>query len=167
MKKHAVSLCIAGILILNCGVLFAAPMSGHADHEHMAEIAAGSHHADVVKHKACPHCGMDRGKFAHSRMLITYADRSTVGVCSLHCAVTEMKASKGRTIQKIEVGDADSRQLIIAEQATWVTGGSKRGVMSRVAKWAFAKKDDAVAFIKKNGGQLATYKEALALAEKD
>ena len=33
---------------------------------------------DQVKHPSCPYCGMDRTKFAHSRVLITYDDGTTV-----------------------------------------------------------------------------------------
>ena len=61
----------------------------------------------------------------------------------------------------------DARQLLPAEKAFWVIGGDKKGVMTKTPKWAFARKSAAEAFIKKSGGRLATYKEALALAEKD
>ena len=27
---------------------------------------------DVSQHRSCPFCGMDRGKFAHSRMVVRY-----------------------------------------------------------------------------------------------
>lgn len=166
MKISAIVAYVAVILLLGCGTVCAAPMSGHAGHEHKAE-SSGPLPADVARHKACPHCGMDREKFAHSRMLITYADGTTVGTCSLHCAVTETKAGKGKTVKKIEVADVQTKKLLDVEQATWVTGGTKRGVMTQVAKWAFAKKQDAAAFIRKNGGTLSTYKEALAMAEKE
>ena len=39
--------------------------------------------------------------------------------------------------------------------------------MTRVPKWAFASKGDAADFVKKNGGTLAVYKEALAQTEKE
>jgi nitrous oxide reductase accessory protein NosL len=154
-------------LVLSGGVVLANQMPGHTGHEHTIEASAGSNHADVVKFKACPHCGMDREKFAYSRMLITYSDGSSVGVCSLHCAVTELKANKVKSVKVVEVADVNTKILVDAEKAIWVLGGSRRGVMTRLAKWAFAKKDDAQTFIKKNGGRLATYKEAVALAEKD
>ncbi|MDD2308955.1 MAG: nitrous oxide reductase accessory protein NosL [Desulfuromonadaceae bacterium] len=126
-----------------------------------------STYADVKMHQACPHCGMDREKFAHSRMLITYSDGTSVGVCSIHCAVTELKANRGKKIKMVEVADLDTKKLVDAEKAIWVIGGSKKGVMTRTPKWAFAHKADAVAFVGKNGGQLATYKDALALAGKE
>lgn len=167
MKKHFLPFCAVAALILSGGTVVADQIPAHTGHEHTAEAAAGSSHADVEKHRACPHCGMDRDKFAHSRMLITYSDGSSVGVCSLHCVATELKAGKGNTIKAVEVADLNSKKLVDAEKAAWVIGGSKRGVMTLTAKWAFAKKDDAATFIRKNGGKLATYKEALALAEKE
>jgi len=154
-------------LVLSRGVALANQMPGHTGHGHTIEASAGSNHADVVKFKSCPHCGMDREKFSYSRMLITYSDGSSVGVCSLHCAVTELKANKVKSVKVVEAADVNTKILVDAEKAIWVLGGSRRGVMSRLAKWAFAKKDDAEAFVKKNGGRVATYKEAFALAEKD
>jgi nitrous oxide reductase accessory protein NosL len=166
MKK---SILFAAISLTLCGgAALAEHEPGHMDeHRHDAGAAAESSHADVKMHRACAHCGMDREKFAHSRMLITYGDGSSTGVCSIHCAATEFKASNGKTVKSIVVADLNSKKLIDAEKTVWVIGGSKKGVMTKTAKWAFAKTEDADAFIKKHGGKPATYKEALALAEKD
>ena len=38
---------------------------------------------DVHKSPSCAYCGMDRAKFAHSRMFVTYDDGSTFGACAL------------------------------------------------------------------------------------
>ena len=167
MLKRLALFCGVAVLILNCRITMAGQMPGHSAHEQTTETAVGTHHADVEKHKGCRHCGMDRGKFAHSRMLITYSDGQVVGVCSIHCGVTELKAGKGKTVKTVEVADLNTKKLVNAEKAIWVIGGSKKGVMTRTAKWAFTEKDAAAAFIKMNGGTLATYREALASAEKD
>lgn len=165
-------------IILAYAILVLSLLTGHtAAAEHGANHGGRDHknsgasvvspHADVVKHKACPHCGMDRDKFAHSRMLITYNDATTVGVCSLHCTATELKASRGKSIKSVEVADLDSKKLVAADKAFWVIGGSRKGVMTRTAKWAFAAKAAADEFMKKQGGKAAEYKEALMLAEKE
>jgi nitrous oxide reductase accessory protein NosL len=168
MKKQLVALFAAVFMTLSGGAASAGQNPGHMEgHQHGAGTAAETIHADVKMHQACPHCGMDREKFAHSRMLITYTDGTSVGVCSIHCTVTEVKSKRGKTIKTVEVADLNSKILVDAEKATWVIGGSKKGVMTRTPKWAFAQKDDAAAFISKNGGKLATYKEALTLAEKE
>lgn len=168
MQKNIVVILTAFTLILGGGSAIAEPKPGHmGGHQHAAGTSVESNHADVKKFQACAHCGMDREKFSYSRMLITYADGSSVGVCSIHCAATELKASKGKAVKSVEVADLNTARLVNAEKATWVTGGNRKGVMSKVPKWAFAKKDEAEAFIKKNGGNLANYSEALAMAEKD
>lgn len=168
MKKHIFVLIAVIALTLGAGAAVAEQKPGHMEgHRHGAGSAAESVHADIKAHQACPHCGMDREKFAHSRMLVTYTDGSSAGVCSIHCAATELKAGKGKTVNGVEVADLNSKKLVNAEKATWVIGGSRKGVMTRTPKWAFAKKDDATAFVGKNGGRLSSYKEALALAEKE
>ncbi len=59
------------------------------------------------------------------------------------------------------MADYNKKNLIDAEKAFWVIGGKKPGVMTKTAKWAFADKKDADAFIKENGGKLATFEDAM------
>ena len=115
---------------------------------------------------SCKHCGMDRTKFAHSRMVVNYSDGSSTGACSINCVVTDMKENK-KEVKSFQVGDYNTKKLIDAKTATWVIGGSKKGVMTPVAKWAFAEKKDAEAFVKKNGGKPATFDEVLKAAENE
>ncbi len=110
---------------------------------------------------------MDRGKFGHSRMEIVRADGTTVGVCSLHCAALELALSIDGAPKAVRVADMKTRNLIDADGATWVIGGSKPGVMTGRAKWAFAERGDAEAFVAENGGRLATFDEALQAAFED
>ena len=65
------------------------------------------------------------------------------------------------------MGDYTTRNLIDAEKAFWVIGGSKPGVMSKWAKWAFENKADAEKFIAENGGTLSTFDEAIKAAYED
>lgn len=117
--------------------------------------------------KSCQLCGMDRTTFAQSRMLIVYADGSKTGTCSVHCVAAELKANADKRVQSLLVADYNSKSLIDAKQATWVIGGKKRGVMTALPKWAFAKRSDADAFVKQNDGKVAGFDEAMALAEKE
>lgn len=119
---------------------------------------------DIQKDPSCKYCGMDRGKFAHSRMLVTYDDGSTLGTCSIHCLAIELALNIDKTPTLIEVGDYNSKALIDAEKAFWVIGGNKSGVMTQQAKWAFEKKEDAEKFIMENNGTLATFDEAMKAA---
>jgi copper chaperone NosL len=124
-------------------------------------------HDKVEAPRSCKRCGMDRAMFAQSRMIIVYADGKSVGTCSLQCAAAELMKNPGKKIKSLKVADFRSRALIDAKNATWVLGGKKSGVMTALPKWAFAKKDAALAFIAGNGGKLASFDEALALAEKE
>ena len=128
--------------------------------------ASGSD-SDITSHKSCKYCGMDREKFAHSRMLIEYDDGSTVATCSLHCIAVDMANTIDKTPKAIKVADYDSKELVDAEKAVWVIGGSKQGVMSRNAKWAFATKEKADAFIKVTGGKVADFDEVIKTAYED
>ena len=119
---------------------------------------------DVQKIPSCKFCGMDRGKFAHSRMLATYEDGTMLGTCSIHCLAVDLALNIDKTPRLLQVGDFNSKKLIDAEKAFWVIGGSKPGVMTQQAKWAFEKKEDAERFIMENGGTLATFDEALKAA---
>jgi len=122
---------------------------------------------DYKKIPSCKYCGMDREKFARSRMLIEYSDGTVVGACSLHCAAVDLALSIDKTPRSIMVGDYAGGALIEAEKAAWVLGGSKMGVMTGNAKWAFAQQGDAGKFIRENGGKLATYDEAMKSAYED
>ena len=115
----------------------------------------------------CGVCGMDRTMFAQSRMRITYADGSSAGTCSIHCAAENLQKNPGKKIGSLQVADYGTRLLIDAKRATWVIGGAKSGVMTALPKWAFAKKEDAQAFVKTNGGRLARFDQALVLATKE
>jgi copper chaperone NosL len=130
-------------------------------------VAASVRAERVESPKSCAQCGMDREFFAHSRMLILYADGTTAGVCSMNCAVTEMKQNKGKQVKSLLVADYARRVLTDARSATWVTGGKKPGVMTALPKWAFAKPEDAQRFVRENGGRITSFDDALDLALKE
>jgi hypothetical protein len=122
---------------------------------------------DVKKIPGCAYCGMDRAKFGHSRILIEYDDGVVGGMCSIHCAAIDLAIHIDKNPKAIQVGDYLTRKLIDTEKAFWVIGGNKPGVMSKRAKWAFEKKEEAETFIKENGGSLATFDEAMKAAYED
>lgn len=120
---------------------------------------------DISRHRSCSYCGMDRKMYGYSRMLIDYEDGTQTGLCSLHCAVTEMNAHKEKRISSLQVADRNSHELIPAEKAIWIIGGSKRGVMTARAKWAFAAKESAEKFVSAYGGKVVSWEAALAAAQ--
>lgn len=132
----------------------------------VAGIAMAVEQADIAQHASCKYCGMDRQKFAQSRMLIEYSGNS-VGLCSLHCAALDLANQLDKTPVTIKVGDYNSKELINAEAATWVLGGKVKGVMTARAKWAFASKDEAMKFVVENGGDVVDFEAAINAAYQD
>lgn len=130
-----------------------------------AEAAEGAE--DVQKHPNCKYCGMDRNKFNYSRMLTTYGDGSQFGSCSLHCTAIDLAVSMDKSPTSLQVADYNTKKLIDAEKANWVIGGKKPGVMTKVAKWAFEKPEDAMAFIKENEGKAAAFDDAMRATFED
>jgi copper chaperone NosL len=130
----------------------------------VAHVAAQE---DIAKHGECKYCGMDRGKFAHSRVLIEYDDGTSVGTCSIHCAAIDLAINIDRTPKTIWVAELDTKQLIDSEKAFWVVGGSKMGVMTQRGKWAFGNAEAAGAFMAVNNGGLSSFEQAMKAAYED
>ena len=122
---------------------------------------------DIQTFPACKYCGMDRHKFAHSRVLLDYGDGGAEGTCSIHCAAVDLALNIDKTPNAILVGDFNTKKLIDAEKAFWVIGGKKMGVMTKNAKWAFEKKADAEKFMQANGGRPAVFDDVMKAAYED
>jgi len=116
---------------------------------------------------ACHYCGMKKMMFGHSWMTIEREDGSVVGVCSVHCAAVDMALNIDKPAKSITVGDFNSKKQIDAEKAFWILGGDKMGVMTSRAKWAFASKASADAFINQHGGRPSTFEESMKAAFED
>lgn len=151
MKHRGGSVCVVGLVVLMV----------------MAIVAPVFAAPDQVEHPACKYCGMDRTMFAHSRVYVKYDDNSSVGTCSLHCAAMDMALNIDKAPVSIQVADFNTKELIDAETAVWVIGGSKMGVMTKRAKWAFGTKEAAEAFIKEFGGAAADFDQAVKAAFED
>jgi len=122
---------------------------------------------DVKKYPSCKYCGMDREKFAHSRVLIEYEDGTAVPLCSIHCAAVDLAINIDKTPKMMLVGDYGTKSLVDVEKALWVIGGKQMGVMTKRAKWAFEKKQDAEKFKTENGGELANFDQAIRASYED
>jgi len=102
---------------------------------------------------------MYRKAFGYSRMLVKYEDGGQTGLCSVHCAGLELASNPGRKIEALLVADRTTRELIEAEQAVWIMGGKKTGVMTSLPKWAFMKKEAAEKFVEEYGGEIVGWPE--------
>ena len=147
MKRNVLFLCIALLYFAGAPVVFA--------------------QEDVRRHPSCPYCGMDRQQYAHSRMLMDYSEGGATGICSIHCAASEISVNRAKTLVNMYVADYLTRNLILAEKAFWVIGGNKPGVMTKRAKWAFKEKEQAEGFIKENGGRHAMFQDAMKATFED
>ncbi|MEW6409518.1 MAG: nitrous oxide reductase accessory protein NosL [Nitrospirota bacterium] len=122
---------------------------------------------DIKKHPSCKYCGMDRQKFDHTRIYIEYEDGTSEGLCSIHCAAIDLALNIDKTPKAIWVGDYNTKKLIDVEKAVWLIGGSKMGVMTKRAKWAFENKEAAEKFQKENGSEIANFEKAMKAAYED
>jgi copper chaperone NosL len=154
--------------VVNFRDTMAAVFSGMYDEIHKVQPQTSEEMSDdIAAHPKCAYCGMDRKQYAYSRMLLGYRDRSEVGLCSIHCAGIDLALHPERVPSRIMAGTYDRRNLVDAEKAVWVLGGSKQGVMSIRGKWAFERKEDAEAFIREFGGSITGFRDAMTAAFED
>lgn len=121
--------------------------------------------ASIEAPAKCDLCGMDRRMFASSRVLLSFADGSSVGTCSVNCARRAAGEKRGEP-RRILVADYDTLRLTDARKAHWVIGGDRPAVMSATAKWAFASRKAGAGFVKAHGGRIAGFDAAWRAAEK-
>jgi len=108
----------------------------------------------------CPLCGMNLPMFYKTNHAAVH-EGHTKQYCSLHCLV-EDKVQNKADLKDIQVVDVASLKFIDAQSATYVVGSSKKGTMTMVSKYAFAKKADAEAFAKEFGGEMMNFEEVYA-----
>ena len=154
--------------VANFRDMMAALFSGMYDEVRKGELPAGRETGDdIASHPKCAYCGMDRKQYAHGRVLLKYRDGSEVGLCSIHCAGLDLALHPEKELSGIMVGTYNRRNLVDAEKAVWVLGGSKQGIMSIRGKWAFEKKEDAKAFTGNFGGSIASFGDVMTAAFED
>jgi nitrous oxide reductase accessory protein NosL len=143
-------------VVLSCLVVGVIGVSAEHGTMHAGEGKAKIRVEDPAK---CTICGMDRRMFAHSRAMVTFEDSSTVGTCSISCAHEAVDKHAGKKVKLIQVADYSTKQLIAANTSVWVIGGSKKGVMTSIAKWAFAERSGAERFVQEFGGKVTGFDE--------
>jgi len=82
---------------------------------------------DIKKHSSCKYCGMDREKFAHSRMLIEYADGTQVGTCSIHCTGIDLALNIDKFPKFLGVGDFMQKPSSIAKRPSGSWAATSQG----------------------------------------
>ena len=110
----------------------------------------------------CPECGMTLPMFYKTNHAAT-VNGKVKQYCSIHCLAEDLQ--KGTKLTEMKVVDVATLKFIPVEKATYVVGSRKKGTMSAVSKYAFAKKADAEAFAKENGGKVTDFDGALEAAK--
>jgi nitrous oxide reductase accessory protein NosL len=86
--------------------------------------------------------------------------------CSLHC-LADVALKSSQTPRHVQVAIYDRPEAMHpAEAAFFVVGSNARGTMTPQSKIAFGHQEAARRFSRLCGGQVASFKEALALAQK-
>jgi nitrous oxide reductase accessory protein NosL len=112
----------------------------------------------------CNVCGMHLPKFYKTNHATTFKNGKKEQYCSIHCQA-HIHQNHADKIEKIDVVDTNTLKFIDAKTATYVVGSSKKGTMSPVSKYAFEKKEDALAFQKNFGGEIYNFDETLKIAK--
>lgn len=142
----------------------------HSKHMHKMFQSVSKEQATLVQSgkekQYCIRCGMDLVKFYKTSHASTSEDgKKQFQYCSIHCL--EEHLGEGVTLKNPKVVDVKSLKLISVSEATYVVGSKVRGTMSRVSKYAFLNKEDAIAFQAKHGGEIMNFNEALSKAKED
>lgn len=138
--------------------------SGHANHGGGEKLfqSVPSEAATILqsgKNKnSCTTCGMELAKSYKANHVAKQNDEIKQ-FCSMHCLAQEMSINKTQ-LQDIQTVDTKSLKFINAKEAYYVLGSKIRGIMTKSSKFAFADKNDALDFVKENGGKVTTFEEA-------
>ncbi len=123
---------------------------------------------ELKKYPKCPYCGMNRTMWNHSRHLVHYDDNLVDPTCSLHCVAISLSLNLDRGVKAVYAADFGSESkiklLVNVDEATYLTGSKLPGTMTKQSKMAFASAEAAKAAMKKNGGELVAFDEALSKA---
>ena len=115
--------------------------------------------------ESCIACGMNLVKF-YKTSHAAHLNDTTRQYCSIHC-LAEEKNLKKMPLSDLKVVDVTTLKFIDAKSAFYVVGSKKKPTMSEVSKYAFAKRENAVKFSKRNRGKVLNFEEALKIAMKD
>ncbi|AGH82361.1 hypothetical protein PCNPT3_12125 [Psychromonas sp. CNPT3] len=158
MKKCIYVLCLLLSGPMFSGIVLAQGATAHVKH---VFINSGSE-----KH-FCTLCGMHLKKFYKTNYIVSLQGKDEKQVCSIHGVSALLKEFPFSHVDAIRVVDFNTQRFIDTQDAYYVLGSNIKGTMSITSKLAFASKNDALAFIKKEGGQLTRFKAALLNADND
>ncbi len=116
--------------------------------------------------KWCPLCSMNLKMFWKTNHRLTLSSDQRIGCCSIHCASLVYK-DKAADIDKWEVVDYETNELVDAKKAHFLIGSDLPGTMTATSKLAFSSLDTAKQHQRKHGGRIGTFDDALKKALTD
>jgi len=117
------------------------------------------------KKESCAICGMKLPMFYKTN----HAAESNGTVrqyCSIHCLAQDKNINKSR-LSNLKVVDAASLNFVDVSKAYYVVGSNRKGTMSPISKYAFAKREEAEKFRRRFGGKIVDFDTALKVAMRD
>jgi nitrous oxide reductase accessory protein NosL len=115
----------------------------------------------------CPNCGMHLVKFYKTSHAIKLKNNNFLQYCSIHCLFEALYHINKNDIKKILVVANDTLKFIDVKKAYYVVGSKIKGTMTQNSKYAFKNKNKALQFIKKYGGKIVDFNNALEITKKD
>jgi len=111
----------------------------------------------------CPNCGMTLPMFYKTNH-VAEINGTVKQYCSMHCLASVIQE---HNLSNIKVVDNTTLKFIDANKAWYVVGSKKPGTMSKISKYAFAKKEDAETFAKKFTGEVKNFEETLKFVQEN
>jgi nitrous oxide reductase accessory protein NosL len=119
----------------------------------------------------CNTCGMNLTGFFKTNHAILLKNGETLQYCSLHCLVDKFRKNQSEegtfVTEKILVVDTKQLEFVEAKKAYYIVGSRNKGTMSKISKYAFGNKEDALAYAEEYGGELMDFDQAFATASND
>jgi nitrous oxide reductase accessory protein NosL len=134
--------------------------------EDVCMVAHPLHPPDPAFAGQCPNCGMLRSMWARTWTSFTHASVRQ-SVCSLHCLADVVLKSGLEPTEVMVAAYLEPNRTLPAVDAYFVLGSRVPGTMTRISKPAFPDRTSAETFAQACGGRLATFREALGVAERD
>jgi nitrous oxide reductase accessory protein NosL len=113
--------------------------------------------------KYCPLCSMNLKMYWKTSHWLTFSDGTRTGFCSIHCT-SEVYQQKATEIDRWEVTDYDTENLVDARKAHFLIGSDLPGTMTPVSKLAFGALATAKKYQEKHGGAIGSLDDALKQA---
>lgn len=116
--------------------------------------------ATAEERASCRVCGMWIDEYKKTAAELVYKDGSKQSTCGVACMLREVEDAGGiSAFQSVKVHDWVSGELVDAEKATYVLGSNV--IPDMVPNYiAFAKLEDAQAFVTKEGGEIIDFNVA-------